>query len=385
MNSLPFTQLGDISCEEFLADYWQQKPLLIRNAISNFESPLSPDELAGLALEDEIESRIVQENHREGPWNLRSGPFSEEDFSALPDSHWTLLVQAVDQWVDEVSELLNRFRFLPNWRLDDIMVSYAADQGSVGPHFDYYDVFLLQGYGQRRWQLGQHCDANSPILQNCDLSILQDFQKEQEWVLNPGDMLYIPPQLAHHGVAQGECITYSIGFRAPSEADILGDIALDAASKLSNDKRFTDAGIALPDNPGEIDSAAIDKLQKLIETKLCDPDNIAAWFGSYMTQRKYPDLEISENEVEMGSSELQELLAAGDSLQRHPASRFAWHQARSGIVNLFVDGETFTCSKDFASLLCLQTQFQAPDFAQLCASELKLVCHMINSGSLYLD
>ena len=183
----PFPVLGDISAEEFLADYWQKKPLLIRNAIPNFEPPVDGDELAGMALEQEVESRLVVG----ADWQLEHGPFTEERFQTLPSTDWTLLVQAVDLWVPEVAELLHEFNFLPPWRLDDIMVSYAEAGGSVGPHFDYYDVFLLQGAGQRRWQIGQRCDNDTPLATGTDLKIIADFKATNEWVLNTGDMLWV--------------------------------------------------------------------------------------------------------------------------------------------------------------------------------------------------
>ena len=167
----PLQLLGGLTAREFLRDYWQKKPLLVRQAMPGFESPISPDELAGLALEEEIESRLVIE-HGERPWELRRGPFAEDAFSQLPERDWTLLVQAVDQFVPEVAELLEQFKFLPKWRIDDVMISFAAPGGGVGPHFDNYDVFLLQGFGKRRWQIGQMCNAGSPLLEHADLKIL---------------------------------------------------------------------------------------------------------------------------------------------------------------------------------------------------------------------
>ena len=203
--------LGTLSEERFLSDYWQQKPLLIRGAWPNFQAPIDADELAGLALEDEVESRLIIGSD----YAVEQGPFAEERFASLPAREWTLLVQAVDLWVPEVAEMLRRFSFLPRWRIDDIMVSYATDGGGVGPHFDDYDVFLLQGSGQRRWQIGDYCDANSALSEHSQLKILDAFDAQQDWLLNPGDMLYLPPRLAHCGVAVGECCTYSVGFRAP--------------------------------------------------------------------------------------------------------------------------------------------------------------------------
>ncbi|MFL2523111.1 MAG: cupin domain-containing protein [Candidatus Azotimanducaceae bacterium] len=171
--------LGDLSADAFLQRYWQQKPLLIRHALANYRSPISGDELAGLALESEVESRLVESQG--GDWTLKHGPFTEEDFLGLPEEDWTLLVQGVDLWVPEVQALLSQFAFLPPWRLDDVMVSFACPGGSVGPHFDQYDVFLLQVEGQRRWQIGAACSSETPMRDDSPLRILKEFEAEEEW------------------------------------------------------------------------------------------------------------------------------------------------------------------------------------------------------------
>lgn len=343
----PLTHLGAMPIETFLRDYWQQKPLLIRNAFPNFESPIDGDELAGLALEEEVESRLVIE-HGKHPWELQHGPFSEETFAQLPASNWTLLVQAVDQWVPEINELLNNFRFIPNWRLDDIMVSFAPDQGSVGPHFDYYDVFLLQGLGKRRWKIGQQCTADSPHLQDTELNILQTFATEDEWLLEPGDMLYIPPGIAHWGIAEGNCMTYSIGFRAPNHGDILTELTHEIASTLTNDDRFSDPQLLLQANPGEISGAAISQLQDIIQ-QYCTSESIANWFGKYMTERKY--LEEESDAEPLTIKEWQTLLQSGVPLWRHPAARLAFVKLPEHTL-LFADGNSFKCTTEFAELLC---------------------------------
>lgn len=278
--------LGNISPEEFLTDYWQQKPLLIRNAIADFQPPIDGDELAGLALEPEVESRLVVGTD----WQLENGPFSERRFQTLPDSHWTLLVQAVDLWVPEVAAILERFTFLPPWRLDDIMVSYAEDGGSVGPHFDYYDVFLLQGQGQRRWQIGQACDSQSPLLEGTELKILREFNTRDEWVLNCGDMLYLPPKIAHHGVAIGECTTFSVGFRAPTATEMLDDLATELLSRGQAPSYLTDPPLTPAMASERIPSAYIGKIRELLLELLNDDQLLAEWFAQYMTEPKYPML-----------------------------------------------------------------------------------------------
>ena len=238
----PLQLLGGLTAREFLRDYWQKKPLLVRQAIPDFESPISPDELAGLALEEEVESRLVIE-HGERPWELQRGPFIEDTFQDLPERDWTLLVQAVDQFVPEVAELLEDFKFLPKWRIDDLMISFAAPGGGVGPHFDNYDVFLLQAHGHRRWQIGQMCDADSPLLPHADLKILAQFEPTDEWVLAPGDMLYLPPRLAHCGTAEDDCMTYSVGFRAPSAAEVLTHFTDFLGQFLPDEERYSDPDI----------------------------------------------------------------------------------------------------------------------------------------------
>lgn len=378
----PLTHLGELSVEDFLRDYWQKKPLLIRNAFPYFESPLDGDELAGLALEEEVESRLILEKGKT-PWELQHGPFDEKIFAKLPESHWTLLVQAVDQWVPEVHELLNHFRFIPNWRLDDIMVSYAPDQGSVGPHFDYYDVFLLQGAGKRRWRIGQHCDINSARVEGTPLNILKNFEQQDECLLEPGDMLYVPPGVAHWGVAEGESITYSIGFRAPSHADIVCELSQEIATSLTNDQRFNDPDLQLQNNPGEIGFKALQQIKNILLDQLTD-ETIVQWFGKHMTERKY-----SEDDITADAIEIADWLAAlqdGAALWRHPAARFAYHALPQHVL-LFADGHAFNCTLPFAELVCreLELDYQSLQVLLENNDNLHSLNALINQESLLLD
>lgn len=327
--------LGNLSADEFLRDYWQTKPLLIRQAFPDFENPLSPDELAGLSLEEEIESRIVLE-HGIQPWELRRGPFSEEDYKALPETDWTLLVQAVDQFVPEVAEILKAFNFLPSWRLDDVMISYATPGGSVGPHYDNYDVFLLQGHGRRRWKIGQRCASDSAMLEHQDLRILAQFEQQDEWVLEPGDMLYLPPGVAHYGIAEDECMTYSIGFRAPSHQDILAHFTDFLGQYLSDHDRYSDAGLAQPAHPAAIDDATVERLRHTILRLIDDRAALAVWFGRFMTEPKYPEL-LQAQPLEAG--ELLEALQDGHALVRNPSARLAYRLEHDDNLIFFASGE----------------------------------------------
>ena len=346
----PLPPLANLSAEEFLEHYWQKKPLLIRQAFPDFEAHLSPEELAGLACEDEVESRIVLENGKT-PWELKHGPFSEEDFLSLPPSHWTLLVQGVEQWVPEVYQLLERFRFIPQWRLDDIMISYATTGGSVGPHFDYYDVFLLQAKGKRQWQIGQHCSADAPKLPNTPLYILKNFQTTDTWELAPGDMLYLPPQWAHHGTAlDDECMTYSVGFRAPSHGDILQELSFFLSQKVQASTRYQDPDLSVLSSSAQIPSSAVKKIHQIFREKLNDESSIAQWFGEYMTQPKVdlyiPDVFCTKSDS-LGSSatqffqDLQDTIKAGNHIERSPQTRLAFYELEN-CIQLFVNGQCIT-------------------------------------------
>jgi 50S ribosomal protein L16 3-hydroxylase len=282
-----------ITAETFLREYWQKKPLLIPQGLADVDFPLEPDELAGLSLEEEIESRLVLEQGFERPWELHHGPFDENTYASLPQSPWTLLVQAVDLWLPEVRAIINHFPFLPRWRIDDIMVSYATDGGSVGPHFDYYDVFLIQGRGNRRWSIGGHCDEHTPLRSDTPLKILQDFQPDQSWLLEPGDILYLPPGIAHHGVADGECMTYSLGFRAPTAGEMLDDLATEVLSRGSN-HFYRDPALTPTMATDRIDPAFVQQARKLLMNVLDDDTLLADWFSHFMTRPKYPELQLDD-------------------------------------------------------------------------------------------
>jgi 50S ribosomal protein L16 3-hydroxylase len=214
--------------ERFLCDYWHKRPLLIRNAFPDFQSPVTPEDLAGLACEEGALARLISLDRASGKWDVRSGPFQEEDFPGLPDHDWTLLVQDVDKWDADIRALLQHFPFLPRWRIDDIMISFAATGGSVGAHVDHYDVFLLQAQGHRRWQIDSSVamGRKAPPLDfrdDVDIKLLRKFTPTHDWVLAPGDMLYLPPLVPHHGIAEDPCLTFSVGMRAPSSAELIGD------------------------------------------------------------------------------------------------------------------------------------------------------------------
>lgn len=283
INSQPLTLLNKITPEQFLAEYWQKKPLLIRQAIPGFSGLLTPDELAGLACEDEVQSRLVQLT--KGEWQVTTGPMTEKTFKRLPAKDWTLLVQGVNHYVPEAADLLAQFSFIPHARLDDLMVSYAPDGGGVGPHLDSYDVFLLQGSGKRHWKISQQIDFT--LIEDAPLRILKHFETEQEWVLEAGDMLYLPPQIAHWGVAVGDdCMTYSIGFRAPKTQELAHEFLHYLQDHLHLTGMYADADLTLQPHPAEISGAMVNKVYQSLEAITWQPQHVGDFLGRYLTEPK---------------------------------------------------------------------------------------------------
>ncbi len=379
---------GGMPAQEFLRDYWQKKPLVIRQAFAGFECPVSADELAGLACEDAVESRIVIEDDNGKPWQLHNGPFEPERFSKLPDSHWTLLVQGLDHWVPDFADLLDEFRFVPNWRLDDIMASYAPKGGSVGPHYDQYDVFLLQAEGHRRWTFGGHCDHASPRVEGTPLRILSSWDGEETVTLAPGDMLYLPPGVGHHGVAEDDCITLSIGFRAPTVDDVLTGFTDFLCSRTDASEHLDDPDLKAQDNPGAIRPDVIHRLDHLIRDQLSDQRQLALWFGQYSTAPKSLEIVVPAEEP-VTPELLGELIVAGNPLRWNEGSRFAYHDFEDETA-LFVDGEQFLLRGDARPLAPLLCAGARPDMGALASfagddAIQGLLSTLVNQGSLYFD
>ncbi|MFO8140630.1 MAG: cupin domain-containing protein [Marinobacter sp.] len=380
--------LGGLTASEFLRDYWQKKPLVIRQAFPGFQCPVSPDELAGLACEEAVESRLIIEDDAGKPWQLHNGPFTPERFSELPEQDWTLLVQGLDHWVPDIADLLEQFRFIPNWRLDDIMASYAPKGGSVGPHYDMYDVFLLQGQGHRRWTFGGHCDHTSPRVDGTPLRILSSWDGEETVTLAPGDMLYLPPGIGHHGVAEDDCITLSVGFRAPTIDDILTSFTDFLSQKDKASEHLDDADLKLQDNPGTIAPEVIDRLDSVIREQLGDRRNLALWFGQFATAPKSLDIVVPAEEP-ASPEDLAEAIRAGEQLRWNEGSRFAYHELGNETA-LFVDGEQYLLKGDaqpLAPLLCAAARINMAGLAEFAGDDalLGLLTTLYNQGSVYFE
>lgn len=366
--------------EAFLARYWQREPLLIRQGIPDFTPPLSADELAGLAMEEDIESRVIE--YRDRQWLLHHGPFSETDFQR--DVPWTLLVQAVDHCSDAVAALRRLVDFLPQWRVDDVMVSYAVDGGSVGPHYDNYDVFLLQGEGARRWQVGQRCDADTALLPHDELRLLRDFQCQQEYLLEAGDILYLPPGVAHWGIAKGECTTFSIGFRAPRVNDMVSRWVDSLLANMDPELFYSDSHIEPVSRAGEIRPRDLQRVMAQLQAALAqDSDNL--WFGELVTEPRY-DL-CSDDEDLAGAGDL--LADDPDLVALSPAARVAWQQEAAGIV-VFANGEARLFSATVLPdllLLCETWRLAGRELTLALArpDSRQLLEHLLTLGCIYVE
>lgn len=359
MFPVPPSLLGGMSIDQFLAEYWQKKPLLIRQAIPGFNGLLSREDLFALACREEVESRYIRlpASGLHGKWTLHHGPQLRRRLRAGQAQPWTVLVQGLNLWLPAAERLLQQFSFIPQARLDDLMVSYAVDGGGVGPHFDNYDVFLLQGSGQRRWRIGAQQDRS--LVPDIPLRILAHFSPEEEWLLEPGDLLYLPPHWAHDGVACGECTTYSIGFRAPT-AQELGNAFLDwLQDRLQLAGRYADPALQRQDNSAAISAPMVDQIAAMLEQIRWQRSDIERFVGSYLSEPK------AHVFFEPPASPLEE-----DAFAHQLAAHGFALDARSILLfdeqHFYLNGELLTPPAEACPLLrqlADQRQLQAADFA----------------------
>jgi 50S ribosomal protein L16 3-hydroxylase len=274
--------LGGLDSEAFMRDHWQRRPVLVRQAFPDFADPLSPREVLSLATSPDASSRLVR--NRGDAWTLEHGPFSSSRFKQLPRRAWTVLVQDTNHFSRRADELLSQFDFIPHARIDDVMVSYAVPGGSVGPHVDSYDVFLLQGHGKRRWQISGQKDHT--FVSGIDLRILERFVPEEEWLLEPGDMLYLPPGVAHHGVAETECLTWSVGFRAPTDHDFIAGFLDFLRDRLEPEGHYRDPGQAPAEHPAEIPPVLTGHVEKTLEAIRWTTADVREFTGRFLSEPK---------------------------------------------------------------------------------------------------
>ncbi|WP_353165104.1 cupin domain-containing protein [Acinetobacter sp.] len=346
--SQPLDVLGGITAEQFLTEYWQKKPLLVRNALPEIAEILVPDDVMELALDENITARLIKQKDKDpNQWSVKTSPLIKGDFQKMPKL-WTLLVQAVDHYSFDLAELWKKFPFIPQWRRDDIMVSYAPKGGSVGQHFDFYDVFLVQGYGHRRWQLGQMCDAETEFVEGQPLKLLSNIEINFDEVLAPGDLLYVPPGLAHYGVAEDDCLTYSFGFRMPNIADMMDRVS----DKFVEDQQLRNPLLDIlrnKQNPiGQVTQAELDYLKTELLAKLNNSEVLEDAIMSLMAEPKYPE-NIPDADA-IGTGDLEEVLEQGYLLQIEPASRLIYLEKNNQLL-FWANGESMCISNQFTPYL----------------------------------
>lgn len=389
--SLGSLNLDGLSAEAFLQNYWQKKPLLVPQAFEGLTSPVSAAELAGLACEDNINSRLVLANEQDAEehrWQVEFGPFEESRFTSLPKSGWSLLVSDVERHLPETHYLLDAFRFIPDWRVDDLMISYAPEGGSVGAHTDAYDVFLIQLSGKRRWMISEMFDETT--LEGTDLSILKNFDAESEWTLSAGDMLYLPPNVAHHGIAladKADCMTASVGFRAPSLKTISTDYVHFLNEEDTESRRYQDAAPKPPEHHAEISDESVERFVDYLKQGISfDHDKVRYWLGRYSSDNKAFEDIAHETIDNVHHQDIDTLL---DSTQRHglmqsPYSRFLFSRSsEGGKAILFVDGEDHDVSLAFAQSLCDEREFDLNSLRRLMTeSDQQVLLLLFNNGSI---
>lgn len=328
-------KINELSEQAFLNQYWQKKPLLIKGGFSDFKDPLDANELAGLAMEDSIESRIITNHNQQ--WQSHQGPF--EDFEILTDEHATLLVQAVDHWHPEAAQLLEPFRFIPNWRIDDLMISYSTPGGGVGPHLDQYDVFIIQGEGKRHWRVGLPDASLKQFAQNKSLLQVEAFTAVIDCVLEPGDILYITPGCPHEGYAIENALNYSVGFRAPNQQDLLSSFADHIIDTESGQKRYTDHTLTLRDSKGELTQSEVDKVKTLMQALIENDSLFKNWLGNTLSQPKH-DMDLAPEETPFSSAEIMQQLESDMTFERLGGTR-AIYQCMESELLLSVNGENY--------------------------------------------
>jgi len=365
----------------FLERYWQKEPCLIRQALPAFKPSIDANDLAGLACEELAQARIVRGSFKERNWQVDYGPFAESTFSGLPDENWTLLVQDVEKHYAPLQALLQKFDFVPSWRLDDLMISYAVAGGSVGPHTDQYDVFLLQAKGRRRWQISRSYEPQ--WLEDCPLRVLKNFSPQQQWVLEPGDMLYLPPNVAHYGVALDAGMTWSVGLRAPSMADLLQGFGEWLAFSADEGGRYSDPVIEPKVRKGEISRQTLADMRGLMQKSICnDSAGTDRFIASFLSRFRLA-LDPQSPPENIDPRTVANALQNGSRLLANPWTRLSWIESTKG-ASLYAAGQHYHCSVELAETLCGASPVNFRTMV-LDEASLTILTSLINGGHFVLS
>ncbi len=338
-DALPF--LGGLTAEEFLRDYWQKRPLFVKGAFPHFKDPLTIEELAGLTLEEEIPSRLILEEGGEKPWELREGPFSESLFTELPEKKWMMILNDLEKHLPELRALLTPFRFIPNWRLDDLQASISADEGSVGAHWDDYDVFLLQGAGKKEWRISYDAVSEEDYIKGVDLRLMPNFKADERWIVEAGDLLYLPPRVGHYGRSIGKSITWSIGYRMAKINEMLDDFTHFMIEEIAPDLRLEDPERSPVQHQGELEDGDVERLIEQFKDHLVfNRERVARWFGEYITAPKMAHQSIPADEP-YTREDIVRVIEEESDLFGNPGLHFLYHREGEGWA-LYVEGERYT-------------------------------------------
>ncbi|MCG7783083.1 cupin domain-containing protein [Lelliottia amnigena] len=367
----------NLNWPEFLEKYWQKQPVVLKNAFPNFIDPITPDELAGLAMEPEVDSRLV--THFNNQWQASNGPF--EHFDGLGETDWSLLAQAVNHWHMPSAELVRPFRVLPDWRLDDLMISYSVPGGGVGPHIDQYDVFIIQGMGSRRWRVGDKL----PMRQFCPhpaLLHVDPFTPIVDEDLEPGDILYIPPGFPHDGFTHETALNYSVGFRGPNGRDLISSFADYALENDLGGEHYSDPDLTCRAHPGRIEQYELDRLRSMMIEMISQPDDFKKWFGSFVSTPRH-ELDIAAAEPAYEPEEVLDALMGGETLSRLSGLR---------VLNIgdsfFINSEQLeTVDAKAADVLCRYTEFGQAELGDALQNPAFIdeLTTLINQGYWYFD
>ncbi|BCL69299.1 50S ribosomal protein L16 arginine hydroxylase [Vibrio nigripulchritudo] len=326
------------SLEEFLTQYWQKKPTIIKGGFADFSDPLSPDELAGLTMEEEVDSRFV--SNLDDNWVAEHGPFPEEKFAELGETNWSFIVQAANHWHPEAAELVKAFDAMPNWLFDDLMISYSVNGGGVGPHIDQYDVFIIQGLGKRHWRVGAKDEGQ--YTETCRHSVLRQiegFDPIIDDVLEPGDILYIPPGFPHDGYALEPSMSYSVGYRSPKQQELLSNFADYVLVQDMGDHHLQNPQQETQESTGVIQSKDLDQLKSMLKNSLEDEDVLDKFIGCLVSQSRH-QLDVVAMEEKWSSDELKAYLEDGGAIERVSGLRAYYHQEKP--LTAYINGDVVT-------------------------------------------
>jgi 50S ribosomal protein L16 3-hydroxylase len=376
---------GELSPEIFLAEYWQKKPLLIKRAYKDFQDTIPADELAGLAMETEIESRIVSSDSN-GNWQVDHGPF--EDFSQYGEANWTLLVQAVNNWSRPTNALLAPFSFIPRWRIDDVMVSFSTPNGGVGAHLDQYDVFIIQGSGKRRWQVGAPDSELKTLLPHPDLKQVSDFEPLIDEITEAGDLLYIPPNHPHNGVSIENSVNFSVGFQAPSSQELWSSFADKLIDNNLGEQRFSDSTRKATTTSTLINKADQQQLKAFMLEQLENTEMFEQFIGQYLTQSHHA-LELLMPVNDIDQEKLIDILSEPD-IRFMPVSGLKAAIIAESHTTLFLNGDSFPIDAQtlpLAQLLAQQTPLTTEQVKSFNTSlkNSQLLTSVLNKGYWYIE